>query len=76
MDISDGLAAYLGEFGANQPLTFHVRAPEAATQVSCQIIPFPRFTCPPVNRLTDTSPAPSLPVGLEANQTPNDWTDA
>jgi hypothetical protein len=59
MDISDGLAAYLNEFGANQPLTFPVRALETASQVSCQIIPFPRLARPSANHLTQADPARS-----------------
>jgi hypothetical protein len=76
MDISDGLAAYLNEFGANQPLTFPVRALETASQVSCQIIPFPRLACPSASHLAQADPAPSLPFRLGANQTQNDGTDA
>jgi hypothetical protein len=76
MDISDGLAAYLNEFGANQPLTVPVRALETASQVSCQIIPFPRLACPSANHLAQADPAPSLPFSLGANQTQNEGADA
>jgi len=76
MSISDRLSAYLREFGANQPLTFHVQELEAAGDVSCHIVPFPRSPCPSAPHLSNPTPGPALPLSSGADPIPNGETEA